>query len=124
VGVRALPASQVEDDVFSSIATIFEVEFPAKYAEKTVHIADEELFAACQKAPHLIVIGESGKRLTSREGSVSKVKLDNNGNAFVIVLGDSSCAEGTSLIEADLESTPFLTLTSEFTVLSPRVTEF
>jgi hypothetical protein len=133
VGVKALTppqgaaiplGSEVEDDVNSAVATIFEVEFPAKYAQKTVHIADEELFSACGEKPHMVVIGESGKTLPNKEGSVTKVPLDNAGNAFVVVLGDKSCAEGTTLVEADLESTPFTTKTTEFTVLSPRPTEF
>jgi hypothetical protein len=53
---------------------------------------------------------------------VTKIALDNNGNAFVIVFGDKSCAEGTSLIEADLESKPFTTYTTQFTVEGPRPT--
>jgi hypothetical protein len=133
VGVTALTppqgstiplGSEVEDDINSAVLTIFQVELPAKYAQKTVHIADEELFSACGLAPHMVVIGESGKPIPNKEGSVTKVPLDNNGNAFVMVLGDKSCAEGPTLVEADLESTPFITKTTEFTVLSPRVTEF
>jgi hypothetical protein len=54
------------------------------------------------------------------KSEISKVQLDNNGNAFVIVIGDASCAEGTSLIEADLESKPFTTFTTNFTVELPR----
>ena len=50
------------------------------------------------------------------------VELDDNGNAFVIAIGDASCAPGSSLIEADLESKPFTTFTTEFTILSPRPT--
>jgi hypothetical protein len=40
----------------------------------------------------------------------------------VIVLGDSSCAPGASLIEADLEAKPFTTLTTLFTIEAPRPT--
>jgi hypothetical protein len=118
-GLFALPPKQVEDANSSGVATIVEVEFPSVYAEKFVHIAAEELFSRCQRAPHLRWIPESGKAVTGTEG-ISKVKLDNNGNAFVIVIGDSSCASGTSLIEADLESSPFTTYTTTFTVESPR----
>jgi hypothetical protein len=50
------------------------------------------------------------------------VQLDNDGNAFVIAIGDASCAPGPSLIEADLESKPFTTYTSTFTVLPPQPT--
>ena len=51
------------------------------------------------------------------------VELDNNGNGFALAIGTDSCAEGASLIEADLESSPFTTETTEFTVLPPQVTE-
>lgn len=121
-GVMALPATQVEDDVHSSVETIIEAEFPSKYAEKTIHISAEELFSRCQKAPHMVVIGPKGTPLDSAEGSIAKVKLDDNGNAFVLVLGDSSCASGPTVIEADLETTPFTTYTTTFEVLSPRPT--
>ena len=40
----------------------------------------------------------------------SEQQLDNNGNVFVLLIGDSSCFPGTSLIEADLEDKPFTTL--------------
>ncbi len=55
-------------------------------------------------------------------GEVEGVELDNNGNAFVLAIGDSSCAEGPSLIEADLESKPFTTFTTNFTTLPPQPT--
>ena len=48
--------------------------------------------------------------------------LDNNGNTFVVALAGPSCATGTSLIEADLVGPPYITLTNQFTVLSPRPT--
>ena len=53
---------------------------------------------------------------------VRGVQLDNNGNAFVIAIGDSSCAEGASLIEADLEAKPFTTFTTNFLIEAPRPT--
>ena len=40
----------------------------------------------------------------------------------VIAIGDSSCADGPSLIEADLESKPFTTYTTEFDIEAPRPT--
>jgi hypothetical protein len=52
------------------------------------------------------------------------MRLDNNGNGFAIAIGDSSCAPGKSLIEADMEEKPFATLTTNFTVESPKPTEF
>ena len=121
-GVFALPASQVEDANSSAVATIIETEF-AGGSEKFVHIGSEELFRRCRVAPHLHWVAMNGRELTN-VAEVTKVQLDNNGNAFVIAIGDASCAEGPSLIEADLESKPFTTFSTTFTVEAPRPTEF
>ena len=48
--------------------------------------------------------------------------LDNDGNAFVVLVGNSSCAAGTSLIEASLENAPYTTYTTNFTVEPPQPT--
>ncbi len=115
-GVFALPTSQVEDSGSSAVATIIETEF-AGGSEKKVHIGSEELFARCRVSPHLRWVRMNH---TVEAGSeVEGVELDNNGNAFVIAIGDASCAEGTSLIEADLESKPFTTFTTNFTIDPP-----
>src|SRR5207245_7358187 len=58
-GVFALPESQVEDDLSSSVATIVEAEF-ANGSEKFVHIGSEELFHRCRLGPHLVWIREDG----------------------------------------------------------------
>jgi len=52
--------------------------------------------------------------------SFAGIYLDDNGNGFVVLEGTDSCAEGTSLIEADLEESPFTTETATFTVEAPR----
>jgi hypothetical protein len=120
-GVTALPASQVEDMYSSAFATIVQAEFPGVEAEQTVRFASEELYHRCRQAPHLRWIESNG---TEHEGisELTGVRLDNDGNAFVIVVGDSSCASGRSLIEADLEASPFTTLTTYFTTQSPQPT--
>src|SRR6266550_9371226 len=118
-GVYALPSSQVEDALSSSVATIVETEFAAG-SEKPVRIASEELFQRCRRGPHLLWVRMNGEIATGPE--VREIELDNNGNAFVIALGEESCAEGTSLIEADLEAKPFTTFTTEFTIEAPRPT--
>ena len=120
-GVFALPGSQVEDAGSSAVATIIEAEFPGG-SEKKVRIGSDELFARCRREPHVRWIRMDGTIEAGTEGATA-VELDNNGNAFVIAVGDSSCAEGTSLIEADLESKPFTTFTNTFTVLPPQPTE-
>ncbi len=119
-GVFALPAAQVEDSSSSAVATIIEAEFPGG-SEKLVHIASEELFHRCQVAPHLRWIRMNGATEVG-VSEVDDVQLDNDGNAFVIAIGDGSCAEGPSLIEADLLSKPFTTFMTGFTILPPQPT--
>jgi len=126
-GVFALPGTQVEDAASSAVATIIQVEF-ARGSEKRVRIGSEELFARCRVQPKLrwfqMVPGNEGAEVGEVSGvsEVTGVTLDNDGNAFVVVIGDSSCAEGPSLIEADLESKPFTTFTTTFTTLPPQPT--
>lgn len=123
-GVEALPDAQVEDDTTSSVATIIQVEFPSVYAEQDVNISDEQLFARCGVEPKTVWIGPDEHILGIGTEGVSKVKLDNDGNAFVVVVGSSSCASGETEIEASLEEAPYTTVTNDFTVLAPGVREF
>ncbi len=117
-GVQALPSSQVEDDITSSVATIVEVEFPSVYAEKYVDVTAEQLYARCGITPHLFWQGPDANGLG--EGESQELQLDNSGNAFVVLYGNVSCASGSSLIEASLTSAPYTTYTTEFTVKSPE----
>jgi len=55
-------------------------------------------------------------------GELSGLKLDDDGNAFVVLLGGPSCAPGTALIEASLENAPYTTYKTTFTVEAPRPT--
>jgi len=123
-GVEALPAAQVEDDTTSSVATIIEVEFPSVYAEQDVNISDEQLFARCGVEPKTVWIGPDEHILAVGKEGVSKVKLDNDGNAFVVVVGSASCASGETEIEASLEEAPYTTVTNDFTVLAPGTRPF
>ena len=115
------PERQVETGVSSGIAAIIEAEF-TNGSEKFVHISSEELYQRCRIEPHLFWILENGAIVAGTPELTGLVQLDNDGNAFVIALGDSSCAPGASLIEADLESKPFTTLTTFFTIEAPRPT--
>jgi hypothetical protein len=117
-GVTALPSSEVEDDVFSSVATIIEVEFPTVFAERRVSISAEQLFARCIVPPSLVWVGADGEVLASGTEAV-ETKLDNDGNAFVVVLGGGSCASGTSEIEVSLLEAPYTTYTTSFMVEPP-----
>jgi hypothetical protein len=117
-GLTAMPESQVEDANSSSVATIVEAEF-ADSAEKHIRISSEELLHRCQNAPHLKWVEEGGKVVTGK-ASVEGIELDNDGNAFVIAIGDDSCAEGASLISADEETKPFTTEMTDFTIEPPK----
>ena len=119
-GVFALPGWQSEDGVDSSVALIVQVEFPSKYAEKEVFVSDEQLYTQCQLEPHLTWVGpDGGAKLYSPGVEGVKLKLDNDGNAFVVLFGEESCAAGDSEIEASLEVAPFTTYVTHFNVAPP-----
>jgi uncharacterized repeat protein (TIGR01451 family) len=118
-GLFALPATQVEDSLSSGVATIVQAEFE-NGSEKTVRIGSEELYSRCRIAPHLRWFRIDRSEVDGPE--VTGVPLDNDGNGFVIAIGDGSCAPGASLIEGDLEAKPFTTFTAPFTILPPQPT--
>jgi len=120
-GVTANPRSQVEDSVWSSAATVIQVEFPSVFAEKTVDISSNQLWQRCGVAPNILWVGPEETVLGSNVPSTS-VTLDDNGNAFVVALLGASCASGTSTIVADLTVAPYTTYTGNFNILSPRPT--
>ncbi len=120
-GVYALPSEEVENEETSSVATIVHVEFPPVYAEASVNISAEQLYARCHIPPKLLWVGPGGERLEGGS-SLDGLKLDNDGNAFVVLLGGGSCASGPSEIEASLESAPYTTYTTTFTILPPQPT--
>ena len=49
---------------------------------------------------------------TEEDEETTGVTLDNDGNAFVVLIGANSCASGSSLIEASLENAPYTTYTT------------
>jgi hypothetical protein len=119
-GVTALPSAQVEDDFSSAVATVLQLEFTGG-SEKEVRVGSEELYHRCRIAPHIRWI-TIDRRVIAGVSEIEHVQLDNDGNSFVLVIGGESCAEGPSLIEADLESKPFTTVTTNFTIEAPRRT--
>jgi hypothetical protein len=121
-GVQATPASQVEDAETSSVATIVQAEFD-QASEAHVRLAAGQLYSRCDRGEKLLWVRENREVVRGPElAGENAVELDNNGNGFALALGSDSCAEGASLIEADLESSPFTTVTTEFTVLPPQPT--
>jgi hypothetical protein len=124
-GVFATPASKVEGEVNSDVATIVQVEFPPVFAEEPVNINASQLYARCHLEPKLLFVAmESGGPRVVMEDSEETlgVNLDNDGNAFLVLIGAASCAPGSSLIEASLEHAPYTTYTTEFTIEPPRPT--
>jgi hypothetical protein len=119
-GVKAIPSTEVEDAVFSSVETVIYVEFPSVNAEQFVKINAQQLFARC--AGGITWIGPDEIPGSPSTGPFTFVQLDNNGNAFVVAEAGVSCASGKSLIEASLTIAPFTSFTTTFTILSPRPT--
>jgi hypothetical protein len=117
-GLHSFPVRQVEDSTTSSVAAIFYVEFPSVFSERTVEISDAQLFDRCTGG----VTWVGADEVVLGTGKSATVTLDNNGNAFVVALAGPSCASGDTLAEADLVGPPGTTFTTNFRVLSPRVT--
>jgi len=119
-GLYITPAAQVEDAESSGVITIAQAEFTGG-SETPVRIGAKQLYDRCanEYSPKLNIINMNREKESAPE-ETDAINLDNNGNGFVILEGDDSCAEGTSLVEADLEESPFTTETATFTVESPR----
>jgi hypothetical protein len=120
-GVYATPSTQVEDSTHSSTATIVQVEVSPLIASGDVTITAPALPRRCTAAPHVTWVGPDAKALAKEKESVSKLKLDQVGNAFVVILSGPSCASGPSLIVATTEEAPYESFTTDFTIEVPRV---
>jgi hypothetical protein len=116
-GVFATPMSLVEDSVYSAFATVISVEYPAVDSEYGVTIKSDELNFRCNGG--ITWIGPDEISYTT--GDETTVPLDNNGNAFVVAIGDDSCSAGVSTISSDLTIAPYTTYSTQFRILSPRV---
>jgi hypothetical protein len=115
-GVYVTPRSEVAYAGDNSVATIVNLVFP-QAGESYVSIDAAQLYDRCGR---LEWVTSNGTVSSAR--SVGNVRLDNNGNAFVILFGLDSCASGASMIEATLEESPYTTQTSDFAVLSTIAT--
>ena len=124
-GVTASPEKKIEGEINSDVATIIQVEFPPVFAEEPVNINAAQLYSRCHISPKTFFVGmeEDGPRVLDYETEETiGVKLDNDGNAFVVLFGTGSCASGPVMIEASLENAPYTTYTTEFEVLPPTPT--
>jgi hypothetical protein len=139
-GVKVMPATQVEDEESSSVATLIQAEYGS--TEAKVRVAAPELFSRCEVAPFGIPTAKViwlrpnfttspfgvGKELAGGTavvpGGDEALKTDNDGNAFVIAIGAESCKPGKSYFEADEEESPFNTEEPGFTILAPQPTAY
>jgi hypothetical protein len=122
-GLYITPKAQVEDAESSGVITIAQAEFKGA-SEQKVRLGYEQLTDRCEHTPNSVLIKEDRTEIFGAEEVLNAIKLDNNGNGFAILVGSDSCAEGLSLIESDLESSPFTTATGTFLVESPRPERF
>jgi len=123
-GVYVTPEKKIEGEEYSDVATIVQVEFPPVFAEEPVNVNASQLYSRCKRSPHTewLVMGSEGPREPENNGEETTIWLDNDGNAFVVLIGNSSCASGESMIEASLENAPYTTDTGEFTIEPPQPT--
>ncbi len=123
-GVFATPSNKVEDETTSSVATIVQVEFPPVFAEEYVNVDFSQLFARCHQdnKTEVLQMDIYGYAALEVGHETERVQLDNDGNGFFVLIGNSSCASGTSLIEASLENAPYTTYTTNFTIEPPQPT--
>jgi hypothetical protein len=119
-GLYVTPSSQVEDAESSGVVTAVQAEF-SHASEQSVRLGYGQLYDRCERGYHTILVPADREAVYAQSEALGAIELDNNGNGFALLIGSDSCAEGTSLIEGDLESSPFTTETGTFTVESPRV---
>jgi hypothetical protein len=114
------PASQVEDSESSGVVTIAQAEFPGN-GEQYVRIGAKQLYDRCHSGDKLEIVQSNRNIVEEAPELLNAIKLDNNGNGFVLIMGTDSCLEGKSLIESDLEEAKFNTQTASFVTEAPRV---
>jgi hypothetical protein len=129
-GATVTPAIQVEDEESSSVATLVQAE--SSFTETRVRVAAPQLYSACELAPHVTWLRANGELVAGKKelagGSALEpagdeaIKTDNDGNAFVVAIGDSSCQPGKTYFEVDLEEGSFETFETPFTILPPQPT--
>ena len=127
-GIRVSPEAKVEGETYGDVATVVQVSFAPVFAGQAVLLNASQLYSRCRVAPRLVWVtmgespgagGSAAEALTQSETEEATVHLDDDGNAFALLLGGGSCAAGSSVIEASLENAPYTTYTASFTVEPP-----
>jgi hypothetical protein len=122
-GVTALPSGEFANAENDSVAAIVQVAFEPIFAEDDVYVDAPQLYNRCHTAPKLKWFGREAKLLSSSASSLSKLELDNDGVAWVVLFGHEACAGGNSLVEASLETSPFTTYFTEWGFGIPATVE-
>jgi uncharacterized repeat protein (TIGR01451 family) len=105
----------------SQVHAVIQVETGAAYADDPVTIDSQQLENTCLGGITFETLQQGSTRAPRTGLNSITTYLDDDGNVTVIVDGQD-CAPGTDLIEADLIEAPYLTATTELTVLPPNVT--
>lgn len=119
---EATGGANVENDENSSLAAIIYVEYSPEFSEEYVNINDRQLYAKCKYGSKIKWYGPNEELLTeeSPEAGIETVQLDDDGNAFVVAIAGESCQAGKTLVEVSLESAPYTTFDTNFSVLPPE----
>ncbi len=103
----------------SDVADVVEVECDPTDAGRSVTVSAQELFDRCKGN---LLWSTTETFVEGALGNSFKGVLDDDGNATFVMWG-SECAAGESLIAADVEAAPDVTVLTSFTVLPPAPTE-
>ncbi len=105
----------------SQVHDVIEVETSPAYADDPVNIDSQQLENSCLGGITFETLQQGSTRAPRTGLNSITTYLDDDGNVTVVVDGQD-CSAGTDLIEADLIDAPYLTATTELTVLPPNVT--
>ena len=98
----------------ANTAAIIDVEFAPEFADEEVSISANLHALPCALPPLPTWLGPLGL-LLAEGGEVTKVLLDHESSAFVVLLlGRESCSTRTNVIQASLEQAPYTTFVTEF----------
>jgi hypothetical protein len=139
LGLKALDVAKngakVEDATFSDVVTIAQLEFETRYAEKEAVLNAEQLYFDCPYpgSPGVVAygpVGPAGPIAITGPGeglfklpAFSPQTLNNNGNAFVVLLASRSCTPATLSLEASVSAAPkFVSYVAPFKVETNRPT--
>jgi hypothetical protein len=126
LGHQASPSAFAETGLgpgASSVAFVLQVEGKPVFAGQKVQINTSQLNNACHGTLSWYnATATGGQAPGTGTGESFTLVLDNDGNATAVVWGGLSCVSGETFGQVDLAGPTYKTLTTNFRVLSPRVT--